>query len=84
MLKTASKIIFTGESVIDEKTVCVYNAQIDTANPDNILWSEVQRDKVMYKEHREVCRVDKAHFEDEVFAYQDGLIASMKEIEAAE
>lgn len=84
MLRSTSKVIFTGESVVDEKVVCTYNAQIDIANPNNPIFSEVQKDKAMYKEYREVCRADKAHFEDEVFAYQDTLIAAMKELDAVE
>ena len=41
---TSRKVIFTGESTVEDKVICVYNAQIDLTNPKNILFSEIQKD----------------------------------------
>jgi hypothetical protein len=74
MLKVNKRILFSGESVIDEKTVCIFSGSIDSDDPQKMNVSQLQKDKEAYRAHREECRADYAAFEDSVFAAQAELL----------
>lgn len=78
MLRTNGRITLTGESVIgageNEKIACVYSASIDLESPDRMTIGQVQKDKDLYKAHRDECREDYADFEDMVFTKQENLL----------
>lgn len=89
MLKNESKkITISAQSVVTviedgiSKEVAVkgFTATVDSANPENMSISEYYQGtngKDLYKEHRSECRVDKAEFEDAVYALQDQMIAEL-------
>lgn len=70
MLNTTTKINIAGESIIDEKVVCTFTAQIDPNEPEKMVVGSFQRDKEAYKEHRTECREDFAAFEDAAYMMQ--------------
>ena len=70
MLKQKTKLVISGESVIDDNVVCVFNATIECDEPEKMSISQYQRDKDAYKEHCAECRADYAAFEDAVWAVQ--------------
>ena len=75
MLKTTTKTLITAESVVGEQVICVYNAQIDHDNIENIIFTQRQTDKELYKANRKVCREDQAAFEDMAYNLQDAIAA---------
>lgn len=77
MLNATRKITISGESVIDETVVCVYNAIIDFANPEKMNVTQIQRDKELYKANRTECRSDFAEFEDLAYSTQEAVIAAV-------
>lgn len=77
MLEIKKKITLTGESLIDGKQAEGYQATIDSANPEDIVFSSWQTDKVLYKANRAACRKDAADFEDAAYTLQDQLLADM-------
>lgn len=74
MLKARKKIAFTGESIIDNKVVCVFTATIESDDPKKMTIGQGQRDKEAYIEHRAECRADYAEFEDAVISEQKKLL----------
>jgi hypothetical protein len=79
MLKSSKRIIITGESVVDEATVCTFSASIDCAEPEKTSIGLTQKDKEAYKKHRTECRADYAAFEDAVFAEVERLTDKQSE-----
>lgn len=79
MLEKKEKITITGKSIIEGVEVCGYQAQIDSADPSNIVLTDWQVDKEMYKANRTACRADQAEFEDYAYAVQDEMIAKVTE-----
>ena len=75
MLEIKKKITLTGESLIDGKQAEGYQATIDSANPEDMVFSSWQTDKALYKANRVQCRKDAAAFEDAAYAVQDAMIA---------
>lgn len=75
MLELKKKITVNGKSMIDGVEVCGYQAQIDSSNPADIVLTDWQVNKDMYKANRAVCRADQAEFEDYAYSVQDALIA---------
>lgn len=85
MLELKKKITINGKSIIDGVEVCGYQAQIDSANPEDIVLTDWQVNKEMYKANRSECRADQADFEDYAYSVQDELIAEAEtNTEAAE
>lgn len=84
MLELKKKITINGKSIIDGVEVCGYQAQIDSSNPADIVLTDWQVDKEMYKANRAVCRADQAEFEDYAYTVQDELIAEAEKTEATE
>lgn len=78
MLKTTKKLSFTGESVIEGNTVCVFSASIPIDDPEKTTIGNYQKDKEAYQAHREECRADYAAFEDMVLAEKDKLLEEKK------
>lgn len=75
MLEKKKKITITGKSMIDGVEVCGYQAQIDSSNPEDIVFNDWQVNKEMYKANRAACRADQAEFEDYAYTIQDELLA---------
>ena len=75
MLEFKKKITINGKSTIDGVEVCGYQAQIDSSNPADIVLTDWQVDKEMYKANRAACRADQAEFEDYAYTVQDAMIA---------
>lgn len=74
MLTMKEKIILTGKTIIDGVEVCGYQAQIDSEDPANIVFTNWKNNNEMYKEHREECRAELAAFEDHAFEIQDRML----------
>lgn len=70
MLKKTEKVNISGESIIDEKVVCVFSAVIDIEDPEKMTVNNFPRDKEAYKANRAECRADFAEFEDYAYAKQ--------------
>lgn len=83
MLKIEKNIVLTGSSLIEGVMAEGYQATIDSKNPENMTMSSWQSDRTAYKVNREVCRKDKAAFEDAAYELQDAMIAE-KEAEGQE
>lgn len=84
MLEIREKRTVTGKSIIDGVEACGFQAQIDSANPADIAFTNWQINKEVYKANRVACRADLAAFEDHVYAIQDAILADVPEDEAAE
>ena len=84
MLKTRKNVMISGQSVIDGAEAAGFQAQVDTANPENMTMSNWQTNAQLYKENRDVCRADQAEFEDYAYSVQDQLIAEKAAAEATE
>ena len=52
MLETKKSITITGHSVIDGKRAAEYRASIDETSPENMIMTNSQLDKEVYKENR--------------------------------
>lgn len=75
MLETKKSITITGHSVIDGKRAAEYRASIDETSPENMIMTNSQLDKEVYKENRVQCRKDAAEFEELAYSIQDQMIA---------
>lgn len=75
MLKTMAKITMTGESVINDTSICDYSAIIDLEKPENMSVTQFKKNKELYKENRIECRADYAAFEEKAYATQEAVIA---------
>lgn len=75
MLTTKKDTTFTGSSMIDGKQAEGYSAVISGGNPEEINISSYQVDKALYKANREICRADRAAFEEDAYALQAELFA---------
>lgn len=76
MLQLRKKNTIEGESVIDGVIVQGYRAELNEANPENLVMSDWIVNQQLYKENRSAVRADLHEFEDTVFALQDELIAA--------
>lgn len=74
MLKKKEEITITGESVIDGKVVCGFSAKINAESPKDMSLSQWINDKEAYKANREICRKDRADFEDYAYERQEELV----------
>lgn len=74
-LQIRKKMTIEGESVINDKIVQGYRAELNEANPENLVMSDWIVDQAAYKANRSAVRADLHEFEDAVFALQDELIA---------
>ncbi|MBR2503340.1 MAG: hypothetical protein IKB62_04360 [Oscillospiraceae bacterium] len=77
MLKTRKTITIGGNSIIDGAEAAGFQAQIDSANPENMTLNNWQTNAQLYKDNRAQCRADQAEFEDYAYSVQDQLIAEM-------
>ena len=75
MLKTMAKITMTGESVINDTSICDYSAIIDLKKPENMSVTLLKKNKELYKENRVECREDYAAFEEKAYATQEAVFA---------
>jgi hypothetical protein len=75
--KNFEKIVIEGSSILDgERLVARFFANIDLADPKNIVLSTHQLDKELCKERRSEVRADEVEFEDYAYALQDKVIAA--------
>ena len=74
-LQIRKKMTIEGESVINDKIVQGYRAELNEANPENLVMSDWIVDQAAYKANRSAVRADLCEFEDAVFALQDELLA---------
>jgi vacuolar-type H+-ATPase subunit H len=79
MLNIQKKVILTGKTMIDEKQVLGYQANIDSDNPINMTINRWATNKNLYKENRELCRKEEAEFEDAAYALQDEMLNAKEE-----
>lgn len=79
MLQLRKKNTIEGESVIDGTIVQGYRAELNEANPENLVMSDWIVNQQLYKENRSAVRADLHEFEDTVFAMQDELLAGTTE-----
>lgn len=78
MLKTTAKVTMTGESVINDTSICDYSAIIDLEKPENMSVTQFKRNKELYRENRVECRADYAAFEEKAYATQEAVFAILK------
>lgn len=87
MLEIRKQITLSGESTIDVtrpdgsvETVVIegYNAMIDETNLGSISFGNWQNEQKLYRENRELCRKDRADFEDLAFTLHDELVAKKR------
>lgn len=84
MLNYKKNITVTGGSYIDRVQAEGYTATISSDNPEDIVFSNWQTDKALYKANRSQCRKDAAEFEDVAYAIQDEMIAEKQAVEKSE
>lgn len=78
-LQIRKKATIEGESVINGVIVQGYRAELNEANPENLVMSDWIVDQVAYKANRAAVRADLCEFEDTVFAMQDEMLAAKAE-----
>lgn len=81
MLKVKNRITLEGESVVDGLAIARYRAEIDSDNPNNMIITASQMDKIGYKTNREEARKDQAEFEDIAYVKQDEMLEELSEEE---
>ena len=74
MLKTKKNITIDGESVVDGVKIATFRAVINSENPIDMNHTTLIHDKLLYKEKREIVRVDSATFEDYAYSIQDSML----------
>ena len=80
MLQVNERIVLNGESIIDGIGVANFQAEIDTANCENVWFNYSQSNAELYKINREQARADQAAFEDMVYALQEKMIAERESV----
>lgn len=81
MLKTSKSIAISGRSMVDDKQVATFNANIYEANAsggsDNINMIITDRD--LYDKNKSVVRKDLQEFQTKVWSAQDEVMAESDE-----
>lgn len=75
MLTTTKTTQFRGESKIGDISAKVFEATINTANPESMTLNSYVINYEIYKSNRAAIAADQAAFEDAVYAFQEALIA---------
>lgn len=75
MLNITKTTQFRGESKIGETAAKMFEATINTANPENMTLNSYVINYDLYKSNRSAIAADQAAFEDVAYAFQDQLIA---------
>ena len=81
MLKTSKSIAISGRSMVDDKQVATFNANIYEANAsggsDNI--NMIITDRLLYDKNKSVVRKDLQDFQAKVWSAQDEVMAENDE-----
>ncbi len=84
MLKMTETITIYGNSSVDGVEAAGFQAQINSANPQEMTLNNWQTNPALYKANRSVCRADQAAFEDYAYSVQDKMIQNAEQSETAE
>lgn len=82
MLTLERKVTLNGESRIDGLIAEGYRAEISSVNPEDMTITSWQVDRAVYKAVREICRADRAAFEEAAYEMQEQMLAENKAAEA--
>jgi len=74
MLTTTKTTQFRGESKIGDAAAKIFEATINTTNPENLTLNSYVVNYDVYKSNRSAVAIDQASFEDAVYAFQESLI----------
>lgn len=75
MLTITKTTQFRGESKIGDTAAKMFEATINTTNPENITLNSYVINYELYKANRTAIATDQTAFEDAVYAFQESLIA---------
>ena len=75
MLEIIKTTQFKGNSKVGADIVKVFDASINTADPENITLQAYVVNYDLYKANRAAVAADQTSFEDAVYAFQEALIA---------
>jgi len=75
MLNITKTTQFRGESKIGEATAKVFEATINTANPESMTFNNYIVNYDLYKNNRAAIATEQTKFEDEAYTFQAQLIA---------
>ena len=75
MLEITKTTQFRGNSKVNSNLVKVFDASVNTADPENIAMTNYIVNYELYKENRAVITADQTAFEDAVYSFQEALIA---------
>lgn len=75
MLNITKTTQFRGESKIGEVAAKMFEATINTANPESMTLNNYVINYDLYKANRTAIAADQAAFEDAVYLFQEELIA---------
>ncbi len=60
-----------------EQTAKIFEATINTSNPEDLTFNSYVIDYSLYKANRTTISAEQTEFEDSVYAFQDELLASV-------
>jgi hypothetical protein len=75
MLEIIKETIFRGTSKVGDAAAKMFEARINTANPENITFNHYVANYDLYKSNRAAIGAEQSTFEDTAYAFQDQLIA---------
>ena len=75
MLEINKETKFKGTSKVGEATAKVFEATINTANPESMTFNNYIVSYDLYKNNRTAITTEQTQFEDAAYAFQDQLIA---------
>lgn len=75
MLNITKTTNFRGEAKVGEAAVKMFEATINTANPEHLTLNSYVINYELYKSNRTTIAADQAAFEDAVYLFQEQLIA---------
>lgn len=75
MLNITKTTQFRGESKIGEVVAKVFEATINTTNPENMTFNNYIINYDLYKSNRTAIATEQTQFEDAAYAFQAQLIA---------
>jgi len=75
MLEIIKETTFKGMSKVGDATAKMFEARINTANPETIAFNHYVINYELYKANRAAIGVEQSTFEDTAYAFQDQLIA---------
>lgn len=83
MLKTTKQTTISGQSIISDKPIAYFSANINKENGSTSINSNVS-DQKLYDENKVEVRKDLSDFTDAVYAEEDGLASDSKTPEQTE